>query len=173
MRQFVSSTAIKADGLLFRDDGHTNAWHLLGSTSFQRDQMQTQTEIAPQPKQNAIVSLPIIESCEGCGSCCLEQESPPGYLWILINGRDMNGDADSEDVRRFNAMPESSRLELESYRAALVAGFGHPNEEICLWFDERTRQCKHYELRPEICRSDLLLGDEACRRWRDKYFRTN
>ena len=31
--------------------------------------------------------LPIIESCDGCGSCCLEQESPPLYHMILHDPR--------------------------------------------------------------------------------------
>ena len=27
--------------------------------------------------------LPIVESCEGCGACCREQESPPGYVGYI------------------------------------------------------------------------------------------
>jgi Fe-S-cluster containining protein len=31
----------------------------------------------------------------------------------------------------------------------------------CLWFDAVTRQCKHYEHRPQLCR-DYELGGQAC-----------
>ena len=42
-----------------------------------------------------------------------------------------------------------------------------PDGEICIWFDEGTRKCKHYNLRPDMCR-DFELGGENCHSWRQK-----
>lgn len=99
----------------------------------------------------------------------MEQESPPGYLWILIHGRDMDGNVDSEDVRRFKAMPPEALKQLNEY-ALLMRDIGvHPNDGVCLWFDEESRKCRHYDLRPEICRNDVKVGDEYCLSWRERY----
>jgi Fe-S-cluster containining protein len=38
-----------------------------------------------------------------------------------------------------------------------------------LWFDEDTRQCKHYDLRPWMCR-DFEMGSYPCQRWRIRYY---
>lgn len=110
------------------------------------------------------VDLPVIESCSGCGACCLEQESPPMYLfWLLSPVR-----ADNEDSLRVRALPDELKAELLSYRDRLVAKQGHPNNKVCLWFDEKTRGCKHYDLRPSICR-EFERGSSDCHRWREKY----
>lgn len=31
----------------------------------------------------------------------------------------------------------------------------------CLWYDAETRQCKHYEHRPEVCREFEMGGDDC------------
>lgn len=111
-------------------------------------------------------SLPIIESCDGCGACCLQQESPPGYLPYITG---IYPQDDTDDCRRVNELSTELKQQLAAYVMRLRLGKGHPNNNVCLWFDERTRQCKHYELRPDICRVGLELGDDACRRWRKRY----
>ena len=93
--------------------------------------------------------LPVIESCSGCGVCCTDYAEPA-------------------DVERFKALPENLLRELEEY-LDLIRSTGHPNDGICIWFDEQEKRCKHYELRPEICRNVLQPGDEICRRWRKLY----
>lgn len=99
----------------------------------------------------------------------MEQESPPGYLWILVYGRDMSGDKHSEDVKRFNAMPAESLAEFHEYAKRMRDQKEHPNNSICIWFDEEKRQCKHYDLRPSVCREEVQVNDEACHRWRGAY----
>lgn len=37
----------------------------------------------------------------------------------------------------------------------------------CLWYDTESKRCKHYENRPEICRSAVVPGDEYCLRFRE------
>jgi Putative zinc- or iron-chelating domain len=32
----------------------------------------------------------------------------------------------------------------------------------CLWLDEKTGRCRHYEFRPEACREAVQPGDESC-----------
>lgn len=115
-----------------------------------------------------MTSLPIIQSCNNCGACCMEQESPPGYLSILVYGED--GANSQADLDRFNAMPQRLRKELEEYHSDMVAGLDHPKSGVCIWFNEHTRQCKHYDLRPDVCREEIQVGDDACRGWRDVYY---
>ena len=120
--------------------------------------------------------LEIIDTCEGCGACCLEQESPPLYLWILdrLEGRD-NGDIafhekhNPGDLARVRVLPEELKQELRDYSEHLkVKKLGHPNNDICIWFDEEIRKCKHHDLRPDTCR-EFEVGDEGCLSWREEY----
>ena len=113
------------------------------------------------------MGLEILKSCEGCGACCLSQESPPGYLMILSLGDDMA--MTDADLERFNSFPPEVMQELREYRERLLAGGGHPNKGICLWFDEQTRKCKHYDLRPDTCRNEVVLNDASCELWRKQY----
>lgn len=113
------------------------------------------------------MSLKILESCEGCGACCLSQESPPGYLMIMSLGDDMA--MTDDDLKRFHAMPVEAMQELREYRLRLMNGQGHPNKMVCLWFDEQTRKCKHYDLRPDVCRTEVVLNDASCELWRKQY----
>jgi len=76
---------------------------------------------------------------------------------------------DSEDVKRFNSMPPEVRSEYDNYVRNLKNREPHPNKGICIWFDEETRKCKHYDLRPSICREEVKVNDEACHRWREAY----
>jgi hypothetical protein len=117
----------------------------------------------------------IIENCDDCGVCCMEQCSPPLYAWILarLEGWEPGGvgffTRDSpEDLARVRALPEELKQGLRDYLAILRVGGEHPNEEICLWCDEEKRSCKHHELRPQICR-DFDTGCEDCLHWRESY----
>lgn len=112
-------------------------------------------------------SLPIIESCEGCGACCLEQSSPPGYVAMMANG--VEAWPDETDHERFQSLPQMARIELEMYVEDLRADRLPGGELPCIWFDLKTRRCRYYEHRPSICRDGLLVNDEACRQWRTEY----
>ena len=110
--------------------------------------------------------LDTIPSCEGCGMCCTYVGVPPGF------GKFYYGNADelpssvwtTPDGITWRTMPEEVRAELIDYNAAVLAGTVEDRtEEIvpCLWFDETTRRCRHYEWRPRICR-DFERGQPTC-----------
>jgi Fe-S-cluster containining protein len=86
--------------------------------------------------------LPIL-NCEGCGACCWEIGTPP-FTGI---GDDvpppwLEWDVNEHDERRDQRLP-------------------------CIWYDARTRLCRHYEYRPEICR-DFDVGCFDCREFRQQ-----
>lgn len=62
-------------------------------------------------------------------------------------------------------LPSTLVDEIESHIGSLGgnenADFGLP----CIWYDAVAKNCKHHELRPEVCR-DLEIGGEACLRSR-------
>lgn len=111
-------------------------------------------------------SLPIIESCEGCGACCLKMCSPPGYVMILSDPSIADDPGPfAEDVERMRQLPEPLKQELLEYLDWLKRERPR-GERPCLWFDQQRRTCKHYEHRPSICRDAVQVGDESCRAWR-------
>lgn len=104
-------------------------------------------------------------SCEGCGDCCLELRSPPGYLDLMAGVADESWP--EEDRRRVEALPAAAREELERYARRIAErpeeGF-HP----CIWLDVESRRCRWYEHRPYICRS-FPAGCGPCLTWRREY----
>lgn len=109
----------------------------------------------------------IPDSCEGCGACCREQESPPMYLYALTQPSHFREKC--EDFHRAHNLPQELKDELLEYGEGLSSGEPHPNAGACIWFDRRTRKCKHYDLRPSICRETVQVGDESCLSWRNEY----
>ena len=99
------------------------------------------------------MTLPIIESCNGCGACCMEMNSPPFI-----------GRTDPELI----ALPAEVR---ESYEARMRKrdADGWPDGVPCFWLDMTTKQCTHYEHRPDVCRNALERNDAACHEWRKEY----
>lgn len=110
--------------------------------------------------------LPVINSCSGCGACCLEQESPPGYVGYLTGAFPF--DAEDEDSVRVANLPPELKRELREYIAEYTRTNKHPRGGICIWWDSQTHGCKHYEQRPQICR-DFEMGTPECRDWREQY----
>lgn len=102
--------------------------------------------------------LPVIESCQGCGVCCMHM----GYPAFMdpVEG--------SYDTDYWQSMPDDVRDEL----VACMADYKRPADgELdgpCFWFDHETRQCKHHEHRPRVCR-DFTIGEAGCRNWRWHY----
>lgn len=103
----------------------------------------------------------IIENCNGCSACC-NHGWPP--FEVLINER---GELVGPDVVTVNALPDDLRLEY----LAVVRGVANgtlPDRRAmdlpCYWLDEHGL-CKHYELRPAVCR-DFETGSTGCRTYR-------
>jgi len=97
--------------------------------------------------------LPMINSCDGCGACCLVVTQPPFY-------RIFNEDGEDAWERLKNDCPDLVAELLADYQKRRTAGgpfYGTP----CLWFDEPSRQCRHYEFRPRACRQ-FEIGSPDC-----------
>jgi Fe-S-cluster containining protein len=93
------------------------------------------------------MEAPAITTCDACGACCLEQGHPP-Y---------------TNDERQF--VPYELLAPIDEHLATLEADdFGQP----CMWFDEETRECRHYEHRPQVCR-DFERGCNTCVELRLQY----
>jgi uncharacterized protein len=83
-------------------------------------------------------------SCTACGACCNRIGHPPFSL---------SGDEFAE---------------LEALRPDLAAGVqqaadaGRLERKLpCLWLDPTSKRCRHYDLRPKICR-DFAIGSPKC-----------
>lgn len=62
----------------------------------------------------------------------------------------------------WETLPQHLRDEVDEHIAALTEiDLGTP----CIWLDLDTRQCRHYEHRPQMCR-DFEMGRYHCRRMR-------
>ena len=82
-------------------------------------------------------------TCEGCGECCAHMSSPP----VLFT--------------EFEALPDTLAHGIREY----LAGLNYRDDGPCIWLDQTTKKCKHYEHRPGVCR-DFNLGSESCHRHR-------
>ena len=79
--------------------------------------------------------------------CCMQMRTPPFY-----------GESDP----RWKALPEAMQHELARY-LLMVKHDGPVNP--CIWLDILTRKCRHYNLRPGVCR-DFEVGNDSCRSFR-------
>ena len=99
-------------------------------------------------------TLPIIESCDGCGACCRVVSRPPFHRLL---------DETAEDTweRLRWERPDLVAELLADDRARRASGgpyYGTP----CLWYDAGTGRCRHYDYRPRACR-EFELGGVDCR----------
>lgn len=94
-------------------------------------------------------SLPL--TCGGCGACCATQGLPPGYTVPAL----MAG------------LPADLRDELLAHldEERRSRSSRHERGLPCLWYDEETRACRHYEHRPAVCRR-LEIATDGCNAWR-------
>src|SRR4051812_39016069 len=99
-------------------------------------------------------ALPVIDSCDGCGSCCLVATSPP-----FRRALDGSGEEAWERLRweRPDLLGEILVAD-RARRARGDLGYGAP----CHWFDTETRRCRHYDYRPRACRV-FEVGGGDCR----------
>lgn len=129
--------------------------------------------------------LPIVEDCQGCGVCCLQM----GFPTFMLPAKPLSQieiDADPElrrraedpDIRQhlleghpgesyWHDLPQHLQLELQEYWE-LQPGRAGPVDGPCIWLDLVTRQCKHHEYRPRVCR-DFEVGSTECQEWREYY----
>jgi len=90
-------------------------------------------------------SLPILESCDGCGACCRTVSVPPFRIDHVV------------DEPHERQVPQDLIEEfLPAWHVRLFV-----EASPCLWFDEATRLCRHYELRPQACR-DFERNSPSC-----------
>ena len=91
-----------------------------------------------------MTDLPVI-NCDGCGICCMHMAVPP-FLPEETDG-----------------LPEDIREEFRAILATREIQFTATDSDFvpCAWFDWATRQCRHYDHRPEVCR-EFEVGCDAC-----------
>jgi uncharacterized protein len=103
----------------------------------------------------------IPDSCAGCGLCC-EGIGSPVLLYVS------RSEFAVSHPFRPPGLPAELIREIDDHFAGLFRG--QEPQEQCLWFDAATRQCRHYEWRPQVCRDYELAGD-ACLLRREQYRR--
>ena len=107
-------------------------------------------------------------NCNRCGVCCMEQGSPPGYLFLMHASPNGHADwPDQEDIARLAALPQEAKDVIVAYIGRLRRGEVSGDGPSC-WLDLNTRRCRFYRHRPEICRN-LEVGSDGCLRWRALY----
>lgn len=108
--------------------------------------------------------------CDGCGACCLHMGTPPGYALFFSLQPDGSVASTTEhafpgDLEHFAGLPLEAKQELHDYYRAMlndeIADRTYGDNTPCLWFDGETRQCRHWEHRPSICR-DFTVGSIHC-----------
>lgn len=108
-----------------------------------------------------------VNDCSGCGACCIEQRSPPGYLSFAKNGAPDPDDEDAiADWNIFQTIPDDARAIIDDYLAWDMKN--HPTGESCIWFNWRTRKCSYYEYRPMACR-EFQVNSDDCKAWHKIY----
>ncbi len=102
--------------------------------------------------------LTVIDSCDGCGACCMHMNVPSGYD-AIVQGYDWPIDKDAKE--RVAALPAEARQLIEEYIADVDAGRKEETDNPCVWLDMETRACRFYEYRPRVCR-DFDRGTAHC-----------
>lgn len=109
-------------------------------------------------------------TCDNCGACCMEQGSPPGYLYLL-SCPELDREhwpKHEEDVARLAALPPEALAALQDYRQRMLREQFRGDDGPCCWLNTALNRCCWYEWRPSICR-DFDPGSRYCRGWRNEY----
>jgi uncharacterized protein len=109
------------------------------------------------PSVSTIADLPVIENCDGCGACCLEQGAPPDYVALRLNPEFAADPTFAEDAARLQQLPLEAEVLLADYLQATAAGQCESNG-VCVWFDHSTKGCRFYDWRPSTCRVFEMNG---------------
>ena len=99
------------------------------------------------------MSLPIIDSCDDCGACCMGMCSPPFI---------------TKDDPEYKALPGDVKASYDRGMEGREAANWVDNVP-CFWLNLETRKCTHYEHRPEVCRNGLVRNDHGCHAWREEF----
>ncbi len=91
----------------------------------------------------------VIASCSGCGVCCLLVGLPP---FLSAEWRRVKHDLPADLREQIETLRSNTRQRSES------PGRGNTP---CIWLDPQSRQCKHYEFHPAVCR-DFQMGGTDC-----------
>lgn len=120
----------------------------------ERKKEQKLTPKAPKVK----VELSVISNCNDCGACCQHMGITPVVLVSGFAGPDYG----------VNPLPEDLAEELRGILIKVQAGedVGQGDDKPCIWFDQKKRQCRHYDYRPIVCRDAIKPGDPDCRKIR-------
>ncbi|MEM9585891.1 MAG: YkgJ family cysteine cluster protein [Planctomycetota bacterium] len=97
------------------------------------------------------------KDCSGCCACCMHMGYPE-YI---------TGDPNHPDHGYWQSVPEDLKQQLIQYQAS----YQRPKGEMdlpCVWLDQDTKQCRHHEYRPSVCRR-FQVGCRDCLGWRDVY----
>ena len=97
-------------------------------------------------------------NCDGCSACCEIVGHPP-FLLELENGvpRPVEGADSQADYRRLLAAPSEAQIAYLTNNGAI--------DSPCVWLDTVNRRCRHYEFRPDVCRT-FEVGGKWCSRFR-------
>src|SRR5207249_4421263 len=98
------------------------------------------------------------QNCDGCSACCLSMGQPP-FLLSLEDGapHPISGADSAADYQRLLAAPA------EAQASYLSQGKGEGG--ACSWLDLSNQRCRHYEFRPDICRT-FEVGGKWCSQFR-------
>jgi Fe-S-cluster containining protein len=92
-----------------------------------------------------------VVTCGDCvGACCHHLGTPP-YTWS------------ADDTPPAWAVAEIDAAMAPDWRDRPYYGEGP-----CLWLDLETHHCRHYDVRPRVCR-DFEPGAESCLEFRDGF----
>lgn len=110
--------------------------------------------VVPFQKARMRFQFPVLapKNCDCCGLCCEGIGSP---VAIYTYRASYSGPY----LFRPRDLPPELGREIDDYFGGLRGG--QPPVEHCLWFDAQTRQCKHHEWRPAVCRK-YEVGCASC-----------
>lgn len=85
------------------------------------------------------------DPCGDCGQCCVTMDRPPFNYW------------DEPDKSRWDALPAKLKEAIDADADDGIRPYGSP----CLWYDTESKRCRHYDSRPEVCRT-YIPGVRSC-----------
>ena len=97
--------------------------------------------------------LPLIDSCDECGVCCMKHRVPP--FTLMDDGIEIVPPGVPGRARILRLLERLEQTDLD-------------NAGTCIWFDAVTKTCRHYDDRPAVCRQ-FQMGADGCRELRREF----
>ena len=119
------------------------------------------------PLSPDIAGLPVLENCDGCGACCLEQGAPPDYVALRLHPEFAEDSTFADDVARLAELPAEAATLLAEYLRETAAD-RLATSGACVWFDHSTKACRFYDWRPSTCRV-FELNSGGCHIYRRRH----